>query len=653
VIDKNTIQEILDTARIEEVVGDFVSLKKRGPRYLGLCPFHNEKTPSFTVTPRLGIFKCFGCSKGGDSVHFMMEHEKLSYPEALKYLANKYNIEITETEKTPEQVIAEKEEEGLANITDFAAKYFAHNLYNTDPGKTIGLSYFRERGFRDELIKKFGLGYALDEGQAFTDHALRHGYSLENLKQTGLTKDRGTGSYDGFRGRVMFPIYNHLGRVIAFGGRTLSSDKKVPKYVNSPESSIYHKSKELYGINFAKNAIVHLDNCYLVEGYTDVISLVQAGFENVVASSGTSLTTDQIKLIKRYTKNITILYDGDAAGIKAAFRGIDMILEEGMDVKIVLFPDGEDPDSFARKHRSSEVEEFLKTSTKNFIFFKTGLLLEESKGDPMKMATLTREIVTSIAIIPDRIIQLYYIKECASLLKINEETLMNELNRIRRKNYDKKLKDQQREDPDQGSPAPIPTPIITAPPQPGIDFLSSEHQEKDLIRLLMKYGQRTIEFKVKTEDDKTEKYEFNVARYILEDLSRDKIILNNPLYQKVIDISTEQVNQDIVINEGFYIKNEDKAVGELAINLLSEKYELGNWAKVKIEVKGEDVKLSNAISSALLALKLRLLERQYNDGLEKLEKSPPEEAMVILNKQNHILRKIKLISETMGRIVLR
>lgn len=650
-IDKNTIQEILDSARIEEVVGEFVSLKKRGSRYLGLCPFHNEKTPSFTVTPRLGIFKCFGCGKGGDAVNFLMEHEKLSYPEALKYLAKKYNIEVKEEEKTVEQVEAEKEEESLMNLTDFAAKHFQHNLLNTEQGRAIGLSYFKERGFREETIKKFGLGYAIDASTNFTDHALRHGYNLEYLKQTGLTKDRGTGAYDGFRGRVMFPIFNHMGRVLAFGGRTLSSDKKVPKYVNSPESAIYHKSKVLYGINLAKNAITAKDNCFLVEGYTDVISLYQAGFENVVASSGTSLTTEQIRLIKRYTKNITILYDGDAAGIKAAFRGIDMILEEGMDVKIVLFPDGEDPDSFARSHRSSEVEEFLQSNSKNFIFFKAGLLLDESRGDPMKMANLTREIVTTISIIPDRIIQTYYIKECAALLKINEESLMNELNRIRRKNYDKRIREKQQERGEEVVPPPLPG--IQTQPQTQVDFLSSEHQERDLVRLLMKFASATLEFEVETKDGKTEQWDYNTAAYIINDLKRDDIRCSNPLYQKVLDITAEQIDAGQAPDSRFYISHPDREISNLAVTLLSVKYELSNWERIKISVRDEDQRLADAITGALLSVKLRYLEQRFDRSLQKLEKAPPEDELVLLAHQRKIQQKISLLSDRLGRIVLR
>lgn len=645
-IEKNTIQEILDTARIEEVVGEFVTLKKRGARYLGLCPFHNEKTPSFTVTPRLGIYKCFGCSKGGDSVNFLMEHEKLSYPEALKYLAKKYNIEIEEKEKTPEQVEADKLEESLLNLTEFAAKYFSHNLHNTEAGKAIGLTYFKERGFREDIIKKFGLGYALEQSTAFTDHALRQGYNLDFLQQTGLTKDKGTGPYDGFRGRVMFPVYNHLGRVVAFGGRTLSSDKKVPKYFNSPESAIYHKSKELYGIHLAKNAIQQHDNCFLVEGYTDVISLFQAGFEHVVASSGTALTTDQIRLIKRYTKNITILYDGDAAGIKAAFRGIDMILEEGMDVKIVLFPDGQDPDSFARSHRSSEVDDFLRENTKNFIFFKTGLLLEESRGDPLKMATLTREIVSSIAIIPDRIVQAYYIRECAALLKFDEASLMNELNKIRRKNYDKRVKEQQKDEQSADIPLPLPN-ILTAPQK--VDASSSiEQEETDLINLLVKFSNEKISYTVE-HDGKKETWEYSVAQYVLSDLKRDEIELSIPLYKKIIALVDDQLNKGNVPDEQFFLYNEDVDISSLAVTLLSSKYFLSDWERAKIVVKTIDNMLNYETPHTLLAFKWKFLILEANKKRQQLQSAEEKDQTKIIQELIRIEEKKKILSDILLR----
>ncbi len=647
-IDKNIIHEILETARIEEVVNEFVILKKNGSRFLGLCPFHNEKTPSFTVTPKLGIFKCFGCGKGGDAVNFLMEHEKFSYPEALKYLAKKYNIDVQEEEQTAEQVQALQEGESLYHVTDFAAKYFAHILFNNEQGKAIGLTYFKERGFREDTIKKFNLGYAIDEWSNFTDHALKNGYKKEFLEKTGLTIVKTDKMFDRFKGRVIFPIQNISGRVLGFGGRTLSSEKKVAKYLNSPESDIYHKSKVLYGINLAKKAIIEKDNCCLVEGYTDVISLHQAGIENVVSSSGTSLTTDQIRLIKRYTKNIIILYDGDTAGIKAAFRGIDMILEESMDVKIVLFPEGEDPDSYARSHRSLEVEEFISKNSANFIFFKTKLLQKEAQGDPMKMANLTREIVNSIALIPDKIIRTVYIKECASLLKIAEETLMNELNRIRRKNYDNKIKESRKDDPQEKAK---PVTIIPIQQQDG-DFLSSEYQEKDLIRLLMHYASSPLKFTL-DENGETKTWEYNVASYIIDDLQRDEIKCNNDLYQKVIDVTALEIEGGSIPDKMFYINHQDKEIASLSASVLTSKHELSDWSKVKIKVTGEDDKLIASVTSAVLALKLRFLEKKFDGKLKAIKNAKPEDELLILVSQRRIQKKIEQISLALERIVLR
>ena len=432
-IRRDTIQTIIETARIEEVIGDFVSLKKRGSNYVGLCPFHNEKTPSFSVSPSKGIYKCFGCGKAGNVVNFVMEHEHYNYPEALKYLAKRYGIEVEEEEMTPEMKQELDERESMFAVNDFVTRHLHQNLMETDEGKSIGLSYLKERDFLEATIEKFQLGYALDKRDDYSKHAIKHGYKKEVLVKTGLTIDKNDLLIDRFRGRVIFPIHNLTGKVIGFGGRILSSEKSTAKYINSPDSDIYNKSKVLYGIYFARNAIVKQDNCYLVEGYTDVISLHQAGIENVVASSGTSLTVDQIKLIKRYTPNITILYDGDPAGIKASFRGIDLILEQGMNVKIVLFPEGEDPDSYARSHRTSEVQEFIKKQATDFIKFKTNLMMGETTGDPTGRASLIKEIVNTIAQIPDGINRAVYIKECSTELDIPEQTLMNELNKTLRR----------------------------------------------------------------------------------------------------------------------------------------------------------------------------------------------------------------------------
>src|ERR1700712_5583047 len=429
---KSTIDRIMEATDIVEVIGEFVQLKKRGANYVGLSPFANERTPSFTVSPAKGIFKDFSSGKGGSAVTFLMELEKFTYPEALKWLAKKYSIEVEETVEAAENKEEEHRRESLMIVTGYAAKFFHESLLDTDEGKNIGLSYFKERGFSKETITKFELGYSPDQWEAFTGQALKEGYQQEFLEESGLSVKRDNGSlYDRYRGRVMFPIHSFTGRVIAFGGRTLKSDKNVPKYVNSPESEIYHKSSVLYGLYFAKKAIREEDNCFLVEGYADVISVHQAGIENVVASSGTSLTVEQIKLIGRLTKNVTILYDGDAAGIKASLRGLDMILEEGLNVKVVLFPDGHDPDSFVRTFGTNGFKKHIAENKKDFILYKTNILLKEAGNDPIKKAEVIREIVESVAKIPDSIKASVFIKECSYILQIDERALLSELNKMR------------------------------------------------------------------------------------------------------------------------------------------------------------------------------------------------------------------------------
>jgi len=648
-ISQEIIAQIIETARIDEVVGEFVTLKKRGVNLLGLCPFHNEKTPSFTVSPKKGIFKCFGCGKGGNSVNFLMEHEQFTYPEALKYLARKYHIEFSEEEQTPEQIRELNEKEGLFHATDFAAKFFATNLFDTEQGRSIGLSYFKERGFRDDIIKKFQLGFALDEWDHFTRNALQQGYNRDYLEKTGLTIVKDGKVYDRFRGRVIFPIHNISGRVLGFGGRILKIEKTSPKYVNSPESEIYHKGKVLYGINLAKNAILTTDNCYLVEGYTDVISLHQAGIENVVASSGTSLTTEQIKLISRYTKNITILYDGDAAGIKASFRGIDMILEQGLDVKIVLFPDGEDPDSFARSHRSSEVTEYITKKAVNFIFFKTDLLLKEAESDPVKNAGLIKEIVGSVALIPDQITRSVYIKECSALMDIAEQNLMNELNRIRRTDFDHKLKEKRPDaPPDTGDPF-----LYKPEKQAEYDFMSSEFQEKDVIRLLMTFGNHLLTFEQINEAGKTEEISVDVATFIVRDLQNDEIGFDAPIYKQVFDLASHQIDAGIIPDDQYFLYNNNPAISELASTLIIPKYELHDWPRVKIIVPREEDKLKFSVMHAVLSMKLRKLERMFEENLKAMHQASDSEMEDLMIAQQLILRNKILVSAELGRIVLR
>ena len=471
-IPKETVDKIIETSRIEEVVGDFVSLKKRGTSMIGLCHFHNEKTPSFHVSVGKGIFKCFGCGQGGDSVRFIMEHEKATYPEALRYLANKYSIEIEEVQNSPEEQAVNNRRESLYIVSGCAAKFFHHQMMETDEGKSIGLSYFKERGFRDDIIKKFELGYSPDVWDALTQQGLKEGYNSQFLEDTGLTIRKDNEKlYDRFRGRVMFPIHSFTGRVIGFGGRTLKTDKAVPKYVNSPESDIYHKSNVLYGLFLDKKSMRDEDNCYLVEGYSDVLSVHQAGVENVVASSGTSLTIEQIRMIGRFTKNITILYDGDEAGIKASLRGLDMILEEGLNVKVVNFPDSHDPDSYVQEFGSAAFKTHIEQNKKDFILYKTGILLKDAGNDPIKRAGIIREVVESIAKIPDGIKASVFVRECSSLLQIEERVLISELNKIRLG----KIKKETNSYTPQNNPDTIPVSI--EPVLPGISD-TDEKQER-------------------------------------------------------------------------------------------------------------------------------------------------------------------------------
>lgn len=648
-IPRDTIQNIIDTANIEEVVGDFVQLKKRGSNLLGVCPFHNEKTPSFTVSPAKGIFKCFGCGKAGNSVNFVMEHEKYSYPEALRYLAAKYGIEIEEQEASPEEKQLDTERESLFSLNAFAQKYYAQTLHESEEGKAIGLSYFIERGFREDIIHKYQLGYSLVSWDAFTQHALKNGFAEKYLVSSGLTISKDGKLYDRFRERVMFPIHNLTGKVIGFGGRILTSDKTKPKYVNSPESEVYNKSKSLYGIWLARNSIVTRDNCLLVEGYTDVISLHQAGIENVVASSGTSLTTEQIKLISKFTKNITILYDGDPAGIKASFRGIDMILEQGMNVKIVLFPDGEDPDSYARKHRSADVEAFIATTASDFIAFKTRLLLGETDNDPIKKAGLIHEIIQTISLIPDTIIRPLYIRECSSIMGIEELILLNELNRLLRKKAQK------------GSgPEPAAEEIIatreSAPPQEQVlDISDCSAQELNVIRVLLHFAERVLKFKQPSEvPDEIVFNEVGVAEFVCNDLRANQITFNNTVFQKIFDAYAEGVDNKVLPDEKFFLMHPEQEVSGAAIDIISPRYELSpGWEEIKIHVPTEEEKLEDAVTRAILSLMHRKLSAMI-DGNQKQMKELPhdsEDWSDHLSRDIHLKQARNEISRRLGRIL--
>jgi DNA primase len=639
-IPKDTVDKIIETSRIEEVVGDFVSLKRRGTSMIGLCPFHNEKTPSFHVSVGKGIFKCFGCGQGGDSVRFIMEHEKATYPEALRYLANKYSIEIAEVENTPEEQAVNDRRESLYIVSAWAARFFQQQMLETDEGKSIGLSYFKERGFRDDIIKKFELGYSPDVWDALTQNGLNEGYNIQFLEETGLTiRKENDKFYDRFRGRVMFPIHSFTGRVIGFGGRTLKTDKAVPKYVNSPESDIYHKSNVLYGLFFAKKSMRDEDNCYLVEGYSDVLSVHQAGIENVVASSGTSLTIEQIRMIGRFTKNITILYDGDDAGIKASLRGLDMILEEGLNVKIVLFPDGDDPDSYVQKFGSAAFKSHIEGSKKDFILFKTSILLRDAGNDPIKRAGIIREVVESIAKIPDGIKASVFVRECSSLLQIEERVLISELNKIRLG----KLKKDTNFNPQQVQPEPAQDLDILE--QTGISD-TDEAQEKEIVRLLLNYGHELVHW-----DDITDTY---IAPYIISNLA--DVTFEHPLCIQIIEEYKKQLENGDLPSEQDFIKNSDHQIADLAIAMVSSPYILSeNWyAKRKIYVKNEAENLRSTILGGIFHLKKRKVDRILRKIRDEIQAEQDADNQAILMRRYMQVKEVeKGISLFLGSVILK
>ena len=643
-IPKQTIDEIFETAIIEDVVGEFVPLKKRGANFLGNCPFHNEKTPSFTVSPAKGIYKCFGCGKAGNSVNFIMEHEHYSYPEALRFLARKYNIEIEEQEQSPEQKEAANELESLYIVSNYAANYFKKQLHETDEGKAIGLSYFLERGFREDIIEKFQLGYNPNAWSDFTETAEKEGYKLSYLEKTGLTIIKGDKKIDRFKGRVIFPIHNLSGRVLGFGGRILKTEEKAAKYVNSPESGIYNKSKVLYGIYTAKKAITQEDTCYLVEGYTDVISLYQAGVENVVASSGTSLTEGQIRLIKRFTENVTILYDGDAAGLKASFRGIDMILKEEMNVRVVLFPQGEDPDSFAKSHTSEELKTFIADNTQDFIRFKTSVLIKEVGNDPIKKAELIKDIVGSIAIIPDQIKRSVYTKECSSLLEISEQALINETNKILRKNFSSHSNQPISE---------IETDYIAENQEKKENVVDDlKHWERETIRLLITFGEEIITVEAIDENEETVSQEISVAFYIISNINTDNIKFENETYQKIADLFAEKINNVELTSHQDFTNHSDSDISQLAINIFTSQYELSpNWEKHKIFTVTEEKQLKKAIYNTMFAFKKSKLKRLIIENQGKIKVETNEEILNQLIQEQINLKKIdQQLAAKLGRV---
>ena len=649
-IPRETVEQILQAAHIEEVVGEFVTLKKRGSNMWGVCPFHNEKTPSFSVNPARNIFKCFGCGKAGDSAKFLMEHEHFSYPEALRYLARKYNIKIEEKEQTAEELMAQSLREKMFNINEFADKYFVDTLWNTEEGRIIGLEYFRERGYFDPIIQKFHLGFNPDNAKrdAFTEHAKKNGYSEELLEQIGLSIKGSKGLYDRYHGRVMFPIHNLTGRVIGFGGRILVNDKKSPKYQNSPESEIYDKKQTLYGIYFAKNAIAKNDECILVEGYFDVLRMHQIGIENVVASSGTSLTMEQIRLVKRYTKNITMLYDGDAAGIHAALRGTDMILSEGMNVRVVVLPPEHDPDTFGKEFPTEYVSNYLKDNAKDFIRFKTELLLKDAENDPIKRGQVIRDIVETISVIPDSIFRITYVKECSRILDMPEQTLTNELNKLLRAKFKKSLGQE-------GDALPETETIAVTPKQE--ETLEEQlppgyYQERELVKLLLMYGQDTIVDERFDEEGQPILEQVTVAQFIIDDLKNDGCLFLDPVNRKIFDIFDHALDEGQIPNDQFFISNEDEAIAQLAADLLSSPYKLDQWEKYGIFVKQEENRLRATVLSSIYRYKDLIIEGRRKTLEEELKTTTNLDDQLILLKQKKDLDDIrKQLNKELGIVI--
>lgn len=653
-ITAETIEKIKETARIEEVVGDFVHLKKRGSSLIGNCPFHGEKTPSFHVSVNKGIYKCFGCGVAGDSVRFVMDHEKYTYPEALKYLANKYNIEVEETVESKEQLELNSARESLYIVSQFAANFFEEQLWNSDDGRAIGLSYFKERGFREDIIKKFNLGYSPDVWDALTQEAAKNQHAEEYLEKTGLSIRNDKGKlYDRFRGRVMFPIHNFTGRVIGFGGRTLKTDKNVPKYVNSPESDIYHKSNVLYGLYHAKKAIRDQDNCYLVEGYADVLAVHQAYIENVVASSGTSLTIEQIKLISRFTQNVTILYDGDAAGIKASLRGLDMILEEGLNVKVVSFPDGDDPDSYMHKVGAGAFKTYIEEQRQDFILYKANILLAEAGKDPIKRAGIIRDIVESIAKIPDNIKASVFVRECSHLLEIEERVLLTELNAIKLAKSKKNAAATAPKPSSFGHPdmppddlfaedGPAAVPMPSAAEQISSDIL----QENEIIRLLLTFGHELA-----TWEQTDNMY---VGSFIIQNLS--DVTFEDSLCNRVIDYYRNELEKGELPTINQFLRSEDGEIANLAITLTTSPYSLSeNWLnKHQIYVKDESQNIKAAVLGGLYHLKKRKVDKMLTDLMNQIkEEKDVTNQDILMGRYAQVKNVERTISKFLGSVIVK
>lgn len=692
-IDQPTIDRILDAAQIVDIVSDFVTLRKRGVNYVGLCPFHDDKTPSFYVSPSKGLCKCFSCGKGGNAVHFIMEHEQMSYPEALKYLAKKYGIEIKERELSSEEKLMQSERESLFIVNNFARDYFQNILKNHVDGRSIGMAYFRNRGFRDDIIEKFQLGYCTESHDAMAQEAIRKGFKKEYLVKTGLCYETDDHRLrDRFWGRVIFPVHTLSGKVVAFGGRVLSSATKgvKVKYVNSPESEIYHKSSELYGIYFAKQAIVKQDRCFLVEGYTDVISMHQSGVENVVASSGTALTPGQIKLIHRFTNNITVLYDGDVAGIKASLRSIDMLLEEGMNIKVCLLPDGEDPDSFARKHNATEFQKFIQDNETDFIRFKTNLLLEDAGKDPIKRAELIGNLVQSISIIPEAIVRDVYIKECSQLLRIEDKLLVSEVAKRRETQAEKQAEQRNRETrknnaardaaqaplpdgmqppypedmppypmdgemPDGGTPLPPEaTEYVSYIPQEGKEGQEFYKYERLILQMVVRYGEKVL---CNVPDEEGKEIPITVTEYVVNDLKEDELAFHNPLHRQMLTEAAEHIHNEGFTAERYFLAHPDPIISKLSTELIADRYQLSKYHSKAQRLVTDEERLFELVPTLMINFKFAIISEEMKHMMYALQDpavANDEEQCTSIMKRYSELREIKsIMAKRLGdRVVL-
>lgn len=692
-IDQPTIDRILDATQIVDIVSDFVTLRKRGVNYVGLCPFHDDKTPSFYVSPSKGLCKCFSCGKGGNAVHFIMEHEQMSYPEALKYLAKKYGIEIKERELSSEEKLMQSERESLFIVNNFARDYFQNILKNHVDGRSIGMAYFRNRGFRDDIIEKFQLGYCTESHDAMAQEAIKKGFKKEYLVKTGLCYETDDHRLrDRFWGRVIFPVHTLSGKVVAFGGRVLSSATKgvKVKYVNSPESEIYHKSNELYGIYFAKQAIVKQDRCFLVEGYTDVISMHQSGVENVVASSGTALTPGQIKLIHRFTNNITVLYDGDVAGIKASLRGIDMLLEEGMNIKVCLLPDGEDPDSFARKHNATEFQKFIQDNETDFIRFKTNLLLEDAGKDPIKRAELIGNLVQSISIIPEAIVRDVYIKECSQLLRIEDKLLVSEVAKRRETQAEKQVEQRNREIrknnaardaaqsplpdgmqppypedmppypmngemPDSGAPLPPEAAeYVSYIPQEGKEGQEFYKYERLILQMVVRYGEKVL---CNVPDEEGKEIPITVTEYVVNDLKEDELAFHNPLHRQMLTEAAEHIHNEGFIAERYFLAHPDPIISKLSTELIADRYQLSKYHSKAQRLVTDEERLFELVPTLMINFKFAIISEEMKHMMYALQDpavANDEEQCTSIMKRYSELREIKsIMAKRLGdRVVL-